>query len=68
MTGQEDGDIIEGEVKTLAVRQTDYVPSFAITLDEAQKRLGEFKQFISEQMVEGEELWLLRILLLILRG
>jgi len=55
---EEQEEYIEGEVKTLTVRQDadiDYVPSFAITLEEAQRRLHDFKQFIAEQMVEGED-------------
>lgn len=33
----------------------DYVPSFAVTLDVAAQRLQEFRQFISDQMIDGED-------------
>jgi len=53
---EEQEEYIDAEVKTLAIRpEVDHVPSFAITLEEAQKRLDDFKKFIASQMIDGED-------------
>jgi len=56
---QGENDAIEGEVTDITVRSaghiTDYVPSFAIQLNEAAERLEQFKQFIRDQMIDGED-------------
>lgn len=53
---KEDEDIVEAEVRTLTIRpDSDPVPIFAISLEEAKKRWDEFNQFVTEQMVEGKD-------------
>lgn len=37
------------------LQTVDYVPSFAVTLDEAAKRLEQFREFVNQQMKEGED-------------
>lgn len=34
---------------------TDVFPDFAVSLDEANRRVGQFKEFVRDHMVEGED-------------
>jgi hypothetical protein len=56
---QQEEDVVEGEVRALVSTQAntpiDYVPSFAITLEEAKERFKKFRQFIDDLMDEGED-------------